>query len=235
MRGRRPFSRCYGWLFLAGWLLAAPFPPTLGLSVKNDLAAVLSKASCNAGSCHGNATGKGGGKLSPRGESPILLKATAEIPHEGGKRFSKQSWEYRPLRNWISDGLKSDLDEAPELLLIEVSPSNQILVEPHHLVQLQVTASVEATAIDGTERAVYESSDPRYEISPTGLASFKSPGEPTVVVRYLDRPVPVMLADALTRPDDIADTMVHLLGIDPATHVLGAENRPVPISNGTPI
>src|ERR1700742_4670200 len=76
-----------------------------------DVMAVLSKAGCNAGSCHGNATGKGGFKLSLRGQDPdldwlalvrdqsgrrvnllqpenslILLKATASLAHEGGQR-----------------------------------------------------------------------------------------------------------------------------------------------------
>lgn len=37
------------------------------------------------------------------------------------------------------------------------------------------------------------------------------------------------------RPDDLAATMYHLLGIDPATEVLGLGNRPVAISEGKPV
>src|SRR3954470_10243610 len=86
------------------------------VSFRNDVMAVLSKAGCNAGTCHGNKNGKGGFKLSLRGQDPdldylsltrdlasrrvnpiapeeslILLKPTAEVPHEGGLRFGKGS------------------------------------------------------------------------------------------------------------------------------------------------
>src|SRR5881394_4317162 len=40
------------------------------VSFRNDVMAVLSKAGCNAGTCHGNKNGKGGLKLSLRGEDP---------------------------------------------------------------------------------------------------------------------------------------------------------------------
>src|SRR5262249_15280136 len=38
------------------------------LCFRNDVMAILSKAGCNAGACHGNASGKAGFKLSLRGE-----------------------------------------------------------------------------------------------------------------------------------------------------------------------
>src|SRR5688572_3802577 len=39
-------------------------------SFRNDVMPVLSKAGCNAGACHGNKSGKGGFKLSLRGQDP---------------------------------------------------------------------------------------------------------------------------------------------------------------------
>src|SRR4029453_13138019 len=103
------------------------------VSFRNDVMAVLSKGGCNAGACHGNASGKGGFKLSLRGEEPeadyaaltrdvfgrrinpidpeaslILLKATTEIAHEGGNRFGVDSLEYGILRRWIADGAHAD-------------------------------------------------------------------------------------------------------------------------------
>src|SRR3954447_17168854 len=96
------------------------------VSFRNDVMAVLSKAGCNAGMCHGNQNGKAGFKLSLRGEDPeadyyaltrevfgrrtnplepdrslILLKATTQIAHEGGLRFKSDSAEYKIIRNWI--------------------------------------------------------------------------------------------------------------------------------------
>src|SRR5947209_17849142 len=84
----------------------AAFPT---VSFRNDVMAVLSKAGCSAGTCHGNKNGKGGFKLSLRGQEPdvdyvtltrdlfarridpmepqqslILLKPTTQVAHEGG-------------------------------------------------------------------------------------------------------------------------------------------------------
>jgi len=42
------------------------------LSFRNDVMAVLSKAGCNQGACHGNQNGKNGFKLSLRGEDPVF-------------------------------------------------------------------------------------------------------------------------------------------------------------------
>src|SRR5437764_1791336 len=89
------------------------------VSFRNDVMAVLSKAGCNQGACHGNQNGKNGFKLSLRGDDPtfdlasltrdtfgrrtdalhpaeslLLLKPTGVIPHEGGKRFGADSPEY---------------------------------------------------------------------------------------------------------------------------------------------
>ncbi|MEP6668259.1 MAG: hypothetical protein ABJF10_03850, partial [Chthoniobacter sp.] len=96
---------------------------------RREVMAVISKAGCNAGGCHGNATGKGGFKLSLRGQDPdldwqaltrdqagrrvnliqpenslILLKATASLAHEGGQRFPIDSPEYAILLRWLRGG-----------------------------------------------------------------------------------------------------------------------------------
>ena len=39
-------------------------------SFRHEVMAVLSRAGCNMGTCHGNANGKGGFKLSLRGQNP---------------------------------------------------------------------------------------------------------------------------------------------------------------------
>src|SRR3954452_20194713 len=83
------------------------------VSFRHEVMAVLSRAGCNQGTCHGNLNGKGGFKLSLRGQDPdldhaamtrdllgrrtdphdpdaslLLQKATARVPHEGGQRFA---------------------------------------------------------------------------------------------------------------------------------------------------
>jgi hypothetical protein len=197
------------------------------VSFRNDVMGVLSKAGCNAGGCHGNANGKAGFKLSLRGEDPefdfdaltrdqfgrrtnpldpdqslMLLKPTTEIAHEGGKRFSKDSVEYAILRQWIAGGARSDPANTPKLESIAVTPVEKILVEPEQTVQLQVRARFS----DGSEReinhaAVYETANSLASVSPDGLVQREGLGETTILVRYLNRQVPVRLAFVPARPD----------------------------------
>src|SRR5260221_3691513 len=117
------------------------------ISFRKDVVEVLSKAGCNAGPCHGNKYGKGGFKLSLRGQDPdldllaltrdnfarrvnsfepeqslIMLKASSQVAHEGGQRFKKGSEEYEILRRWISEGAQDDPTAAPSLAKPEVPP-----------------------------------------------------------------------------------------------------------------
>ena len=121
------------------------------ISFRNDVMAVLSKAGCNAGACHGNKSGKTGFKLSLRGQDPeqdylaltrdtfarrtnpldpdqslILLKPTTAIAHEGGLRFTRDSQEYQILRNWIAAGTPPDSASVPRLSLPQKSSSNEV-------------------------------------------------------------------------------------------------------------
>ncbi|MFG0332138.1 MAG: hypothetical protein ACF8TS_02145, partial [Maioricimonas sp. JB049] len=107
------------------------------VSFRTDVMAVLSKAGCNQGTCHGNANGKGGFRLSFRGDDPefdfaalardlsarrvnparpdeslLLLKPTMQLAHEGARRFDVDSQEYRILRDWIADGMRDDHETA---------------------------------------------------------------------------------------------------------------------------
>src|SRR5215468_8733359 len=93
------------WIFVSASSAFADEPAPV--SFRHDVMAVLSKAGCNQGTCHGNQNGKGGFRLSLRGEAPdfdfasltrdalgrrvnhlrpeeslILLKATARVAHE---------------------------------------------------------------------------------------------------------------------------------------------------------
>src|SRR5947209_1702870 len=83
------------------------------------------KGGCNGGGCHGKAAGQNGFRLSLLGFEPgedydhlvnesrgrrifpaaperslLLLKATGEIPHGGGKRIDTDSDDYRLLVRW---------------------------------------------------------------------------------------------------------------------------------------
>src|SRR2546427_12331410 len=92
--------------------------PGATISFRNEVEPVISKAGCNAGTCHGNKYGKGGFKLSLRGQDPdldlfaltrdnfarrvnsfepeqslIMIKASSQAAHEGGQRFKTGSEE----------------------------------------------------------------------------------------------------------------------------------------------
>lgn len=196
------------------------------VSFRNDVMAVLSKAGCSAGTCHGNKNGKGGFKLSLRGQDPeidyvtltrdlfarrvnppdpeqslMLLKPTVQVAHEGGSRFKEGSQEYEILRRWIARGMPNDLASAPKLQRIEIAPQEKVLVEPVEKVQLQVRARFsDDTTRDITSLAVYEPANPLVKVSPDGLVQGLGPGESTVLVRYLHCQEPVRLAFVPARP-----------------------------------
>ena len=165
-------------------------------SFRNDVMAVLSKAGCNSGACHGNANGKAAFKLSLRGESPdldflalthdqlgrrvnpsfepaeslILLKAAARIPHEGGERFKTNSFEYQAFFNWIAAGATNDLASAKSLKSLEVTPVEAFVVEPQKEVQLSAKATFsDGLTRDVTSLAAYESANPIVNITHGGL------------------------------------------------------------------
>lgn len=208
-------------------LLLLPGQPAEPISFRHDVMAVLSRAGCNQGVCHGNLNGKGGFKLSLRGEDPahdyvvltrdlmsrrtnalnppdslILRKATASVAHEGGRRFGPDSIEYRALVQWIAAGLPADPPNQPALVRLEATPTEQFLVEPADRVRLAVTATfADGRTRDVTRLACYEPSTQTVTVTPEGEVRRLQAGETAVLVRYLDRHAVVRLAFVPARPD----------------------------------
>jgi hypothetical protein len=183
-------------------------PPTV--SFVRDVAPVLSRMGCNAGTCHGAKEGKAGFKLSLRGYDPIydhraltddigarrfnraapdqslmLLKATGSIPHVGGVRTDVGQPYYELVREWITQGVKLDLN-TPRVSKIEVNPVNPIV--PREGMKQQIT--VMATFADGlvrdvTREAFIESGNIEViEANPGGILTTLRRGEASVLVRY---------------------------------------------------
>ncbi|MDG2382753.1 MAG: DUF1549 and DUF1553 domain-containing protein [Pirellulaceae bacterium] len=210
------FAAIYCWCAIAtaGPLCAAE------VLFERDVMAVLSKAGCNQGICHGNLNGKGGLHLSLRGQSPdddylalthefsgrrinrvapakslMLLKATAQVPHQGGQRFKLDSPEYQTLLNWIQAGLPVPTTTSPTLLRLEVTPMRKFIFAPAHAIQLNVQAVFsDGVIIDVTRMATYESSSLDTTISAAGNVQQSSHGETTIAVRYLNQQQSVRLA-----------------------------------------
>src|SRR5262249_51922941 len=135
-------------------------------------------------------------------DSLILLKATAAVPHEGGRRFTRHSPEYAILHAWISGGLRPDAPGTPTLRRLDVTPAEAGLVEPVK----QATVKAKAFFSDGSSRdvtglAVFETSNPAMEVDGSGVVRAEQPGQTTIVVRYLEQQVSVPLAFVPARPD----------------------------------
>src|SRR5262249_20441039 len=120
-------------------------------------------------------------------ESLMLLKATAAIPHEGGKRFGRDSLEYQLLARWIADGSPADSATTPKLRKLTVTPAEQVLFEPVAETQLRVHATFsDGETRDVTRLAVYEPAGQAVSITPDGLVHRLRTGESSVLVRYLN-------------------------------------------------
>lgn len=190
------------------------------VTFRNDVMAVLSRSGCNQGTCHGNKNGKGGFKLSLRGEDPLgdhavlardrfarfsspmapersllLRKPTMAVAHEGGRRFRAGDPEYEILRSWIAAGMPADGADVPRLAALEVEPHEVWFTEDETNVPLRVTAKFD----DGGERdvtglATYSVGRRTAEVSPGGVVQLPEPGEDVVLVRYLERQIAVRVA-----------------------------------------
>lgn len=174
-----------------------------------DVNPVLTKLGCNAGTCHGSATGKMGFKLSLRGYDPIfdirsftddmgsrrtnlaspaeslmLLKPTASIPHQGGQLIKKDSRYYRTIHDWIRDGAKLDL-KTPKVTSVEVFPKNPVLLDADWQQQMRIVATYsDGRTRDVTREGFLEVSDIEIAAVNGSLIKALRRGETSVLVRY---------------------------------------------------
>src|SRR6266478_9463818 len=131
-----------------------------------DVAPILNKAGCTAGTCHGAAKGKNGFKLSLRGYDPqfdyetllydlsgrrfnraeparslMLAKPTQQVPHGGGLRFDTTSDYYKTIFNWIAQGVPFGDPAADTVRRIEVAPAEIFMKTPGETAAVKVTAT----------------------------------------------------------------------------------------------
>jgi hypothetical protein len=182
------------------------------VSFRRDITAVLSKAGCNSGGCHGKAEGQNGFKLSIFGydaefdhqaivsqgrgrrvfpaspdKSLMLLKATAAVPHGGGQKIEHDSRWYRLVRRWIAEGMALDAESNDAAMQIAVEPS-EVRLSANGQQQLRVVA-VDAA---GNRRPVTAEADFQSNqdaiagVNRDGLITTTDvPGEAAILVRYL--------------------------------------------------
>jgi hypothetical protein len=179
------------------------------VSFVREIMPIMSRTSCNAGTCHGSAKGKNGFKLSLRGYDPefdhaalindvagrrfnrsdpdqslMLLKPTQGAPHQGGLVFEVGSLPYNLIRQWIAEGVQ--LDKAKRVQSLEVLPAAPQLDLPGMAQQLLVIAHYpDGATRDVTRDAVFTSSVPEVAtVTPEGLVTAVRRGEAAILVRY---------------------------------------------------
>ncbi len=180
------------------------------VSFVRDVMPVMSKAGCNAGTCHGSAKGKNGFQLSLRGYDPtfdhraltddvmgrrfnraapdrslMLLKPSGQVAHVGGVLMQPGDPTYEIIRSWINDGVKLD-SNTPRVVSIRVTPAEPVIPLPEMKQQMQVIATYpNGSTRDVTAEAFLESSNTEVaKVDPRGLVRALRRGETAILARY---------------------------------------------------
>jgi len=175
-----------------------------------DVAPVLAKLGCNAGTCHGAKDGKAGFKLSLRGYDPIfdvrafaddlsgrrvnlaspddsqlLLKATGAVPHEGGQRTTVDSEYYAILRQWIASGATLNLT-SPKVTQISIAPKDPVIGSAGARQQMRVLATyANGRTRDITSEAFIETGNGDVATTdPSGIVTALRRGEAPILARF---------------------------------------------------
>src|SRR5512138_106176 len=128
-----------------------------------DVAPILNKVGCTAGTCHGAAKGKNGFKLSLRGYDPqfdyesllydlagrrfnradpgkslMLAKPSLEVAHGGGRRFAKDSDYYKTIYAWIAQGVPFGDPAKESVAELRTEPKEIFMTRPGETAALKV-------------------------------------------------------------------------------------------------
>jgi hypothetical protein len=182
------------------------------IDFSNEIVPLLSRFGCNAGGCHGKASGQNGFKLSLFGfdtafdyqalalegrgrrvfassaeQSLLLRKAAGQVPHGGGKRIEPGTEAYRLMQHWIEQGLPRAAEHAVKLAEIKAYPSERLM-----RTGAEQQLAVLATYSDGSQRDITAETqfasnlDPVASVSEQGFVQCNSQtGEATIMARYM--------------------------------------------------
>ncbi|MFN9271045.1 MAG: DUF1549 domain-containing protein [Planctomycetaceae bacterium] len=179
-----------------------------------DVVPVLTRLGCNGGGCHGKATGQNGFRLSLFGFEPdydfealvhedrgrrlnaaepaaslLLRKATAQVPHGGGRRTDPDSADYRVLQNWMALGAPPPRNTDPSLVGLELEPRG-VTLAPGASQPLRAWATFSnGDRREVTRLAVYQSNEPDIaNVDSAGqLAVGQQPGLAAIMARLGDQ------------------------------------------------
>ncbi len=203
-------------LAVAAELAAASAPPAAAraedpVDFARDIVPILSRHGCNAGGCHGKASGQNGFKLSLFGFDPafdheaitrqargrrislaaprqslLVAKAAGEIPHGGGRRIEPGTAAYDTLVAWIAAGAPQANPTAPGLTRVRIEPDRASLTVGG-TVPLRVIAEYDdGRQRDVTSQAQFSSNlDVVASVSDEGVVQAgKQKGEAVVMARF---------------------------------------------------
>ena len=182
------------------------------VSFEMQVIPLLTKATCNSGGCHGKAEGQNGFKLSvfgfdpgadhaaltqegrgrrvqggSPGDSLLVQKAIARVPHGGGRKIQEGSLPHKRLTRWIAEGLRDGVGAFVPEARIEVEPE-RVVLSLGGLQQLRVTA-IDAMGKRHcvTAEAEFESNAPAIAgvDSRGGIQAGQNPGEVAILVRHM--------------------------------------------------
>jgi hypothetical protein len=216
----------------------------LPINFANQVVPIFTKLGCNAGGCHGKASGQNGFKLSLLGFEPeidfnalvkeargrrltpeaperslLLRKATGQAAHGGGKRMEAGSDEYRLVRRWIAAGMPKGQAQDPVVTRVSVYPEHRVLSRQGRQ-QFSVYAHYSDGSVeDVTRRAQYESNDTEVAVvDGAGLVrTLGLSGEAAIMARYQGH-VTAFRATVPLGTTAPAYTFTHQTVVDEATH-----------------
>lgn len=232
-------------------------------SFQRHVLPLMGRTGCNGRSCHGSFQGQGGFRLSLFGydfkadheallksekprvdlqdipESLMLLKATLETPHKGGKRIEVDGWEYKLITRWIQSGAKGVEEDDIGFERLEITPQQIVFTKPGETVQLKITAVWrDGVQEDVTPLCRFRTNDESVsEISPDGLVKAVGVGDTHVVAFYDNGVAPVQtllpVSDKLgpnypdvptpTKVDELVVQKLKTLGMIPSELASDAE------------
>lgn len=192
-------------------VVVSAFQGSRNIDFASEVVPVLTRFGCNAGGCHGKASGQNGFKLSLLGfdaefdyhaivdeargrrvfvpvpdSSLIVSKSIGRVPHGGGRRIEPGTEAYHLLRRWIEQGTPRSEPNAPTVAKLIVAPPERSLRSGSEQ-QLAVIAEYsDGTRRDVTADAQFASNlDPVAAVSSEGLVQCNGQsGEATIMTRY---------------------------------------------------
>ena len=220
---------------------------------------ILTRAGCNSGPCHGKARGQNGFQLSLQGFDPdadyaaiaaegrgrrvfpaapehslLLRKATAALPHGGGKRLEPGTPFYETVLAWVAAGTPRTPATAPKTLSVRVEPTHLVLTPGADSSLRVIAEESDGSTRDVTHLAAFQSNESAVvAVAETGrVKAGPIPGEAAVSARFEGRfancevsiplpgTVPAGLYESLPRAnfiDALVWAKLKTLGISPSS------------------